>query len=77
MVRSPAGQKDELPGRTTKHTLPDMFIRLQADPVSDAAAEFRDAKGESIVVRFEKNTNAEAMVVRIDGAEAYCRRLKP
>lgn len=40
-----------------------------------AAAEFKDDKGESVVVRFEKNTNLEGQIVRIDGAEAYCRRL--
>lgn len=40
-----------------------------------AAVEIKDDKGESVVVRFEKNTNLEGLIVRIDGAEAYCRRL--
>jgi hypothetical protein len=41
-----------------------------------AAAEFRDDKGGSLVVRFEKNEGAEAQIVRINGPEAYCRRLE-
>lgn len=40
-----------------------------------AAAEFRDSKGESLTVRFEKNDGLDAQVVRINGSEAYCRRL--
>lgn len=51
-------------------------IRASGTPQGTfAAAELRDGKGESVVVRFEKNTSLDAMVVRIDGAEAYCRRL--
>jgi hypothetical protein len=51
-------------------------IRATGDPIGTfAAAEFKDDKGESVVVRFEKNTNREGQIVRIDGAEAYCRRL--
>jgi len=42
MVRYRTARKGELPGRTTGHSLRDMFIRLQSDPVSDAAVEFRD-----------------------------------
>jgi hypothetical protein len=41
-----------------------------------AAVEFRDNKGASTVVRFEQNTSLDALVVRIDGSEAYCRRLE-
>ena len=33
---------------------------------ANAAAEFKDDKGESVVVRFEKNTNIEGQIVRID-----------
>lgn len=40
-----------------------------------AAVETRDSKGDSTVIRFEKNTTLDALVVRIDGSEAYCRRL--
>jgi hypothetical protein len=51
-------------------------IRVSGAPIGKfAAAEFKDDKGESVVVRFEKNTNLEGQIVRIDGSEAYCRRL--
>jgi hypothetical protein len=56
---------------------------LYADPVRPkgdatgtfAAAELRDADGGSFVVRFEHNDGRDAEVVRINGSEAYCRRL--
>lgn len=51
-------------------------IRISGAPTGTfAAAEFKDDKGESVVVRFEKNTSVEGQIVRIDGSEAYCRRL--
>lgn len=34
-----------------------------------------ETRGESVVVRFEKNDDLEGLVVRIDGSEAHCRRL--
>ncbi len=40
-----------------------------------AAAEFRDGKGGSVVVRFEQGAGLDDQVVRINGPEAYCRRL--
>ncbi len=40
-----------------------------------AAAEFRNGRGGTVVVRFEQNTTRDAAIVRINGAEAYCRRL--
>jgi hypothetical protein len=39
------------------------------------AAEFRDDDGGSFIVRFERNDGRDAQVVRINGPEAYCRRL--
>jgi hypothetical protein len=51
-------------------------IRISGAPVGTfAAAEFKDDKGESVIVRFENNTSIEGQIVRIDGSEAYCRRL--
>jgi hypothetical protein len=51
-------------------------IRVTAQKVGKfAAAEFKDGKGGSFVVRFEDNTTLDAKVVRINGSEAYCRRL--
>jgi len=51
-------------------------IRVEGTPTGTfAAVEVDDGKGGSEVIRFEKNTNAEGRIVRIDGAEAYCRRL--
>lgn len=51
-------------------------IRVKGDPNGTfAAAEFKDADGKSVVVRFEKNDGLDALVVRIDGSETYCRRL--
>lgn len=41
-----------------------------------AAAEFRDPKkGGSIHVRFENLQNQDGLLVRINGSEAYCRRM--
>jgi hypothetical protein len=40
------------------------------------AAEFRDKKGDSFVLRFEQNTNREGQVMRINGSETFCRRLE-
>lgn len=52
-------------------------IRISGEATGTfAAAEFKDDNGESVVVRFEKNTNVEGQIVRIDGSEAYCRRLQ-
>lgn len=56
---------------------------LYADPIRPegdvtgtfAAVELLDPKGEPTVLRFEKNDVLDGSVVRIDGAEAYCRRL--
>jgi hypothetical protein len=51
-------------------------IRVSGTPQGKfAAAEFRDSKGESVVVRFEENNTLDGLVVRIDGSETYCRRL--
>lgn len=51
-------------------------IRVKGEPTGKfAAAEFRDTKGGSFVVRFEDNATLDATVVRINGSEAYCRRL--
>lgn len=50
--------------------------RITGEPAGKfAAAEFKDGKGGSFVVRFEES-NADQKVVRINGSEAYCRRLK-
>lgn len=52
-------------------------IRIQGPAIGKyAAAEFLDAKGKPVVVRFEKNTSKEGQIVRINGSEAYCRRLQ-
>jgi hypothetical protein len=51
-------------------------IRVTGAPAGKfVAAEFKDNKGESTVIRFEQNTGLDSLVVRIDGSEAYCRRL--
>ncbi len=51
-------------------------IRVKGEPVGKfAAAEFKDGKGGSLVVRFEANTSLDAKIVRINGSETYCRRL--
>jgi hypothetical protein len=51
-------------------------IRISEKTGKFAAAEFRDEKGGSFIVRFEQNDNADAKIVRINGSEAYCRRLQ-
>lgn len=51
-------------------------IRAEGAPVGRfAAAEFSDGKGDSIVVRFEKNDGLDGKIVRVDGVTSYCRRL--
>jgi hypothetical protein len=52
-------------------------IRITGEKIGKfAAAEFKDDKGGSFIVRFEQNTNADAKIVRINGSDAYCRRLE-
>jgi hypothetical protein len=51
-------------------------IRITGTPQGKfVAAEFRDDKGESVTIRFEKNDALDGQIVRINGPEAYCRRL--
>lgn len=52
-------------------------IRIEDKAVGRfAAAEFVNEKNEITILRFEKNTNKEGLIVRIDGSESYCRRLE-
>lgn len=52
-------------------------IRITGTPQGKfVAAEFRDEKGESLTIRFEKNDALDGQIVRINGSEAYCRRLE-
>jgi hypothetical protein len=41
-----------------------------------AAAEFQTEDQKSVVVRFEGTTGLDGQIVRINGSEAYCRRLQ-
>lgn len=53
-------------------------IRVENEAAGDfAAAEFRTGKAESLILRFEKKLNKEGQILRINGPEAYCRRLTP
>jgi hypothetical protein len=40
------------------------------------AAELKDKKGDSFVLRFEQNDGHEGQVMRINGSETFCRRLE-
>jgi len=54
-------------------------IRVIGEPIGEfAGVEFVNRKkpGETIVFKFEKNSNAEGMIVRVNGGMSYCRRLK-
>lgn len=53
-------------------------IRVEETAIGTfSAAEFINPKnGESIWIRFEKNENREGQILRINGSEAYCRRLQ-
>jgi hypothetical protein len=52
-------------------------LRVRGEPTGTfAAAEFRDSKGDSFVLRFEQNTTLDARVMRINGSETSCRRLE-
>lgn len=50
-------------------------IRINEPAGKMVAAEFRKDPVNSLYVMFEKRTDGDGLVVRINGPEAYCRRL--